>query len=88
MARSDPYLFNRAVADDPAGPVNELQTATRVWQGRSEMTTRGRIARGEHQQEFEGHVQHWVKQWEPLGGTSKVKVLKWVPTGTRLLRAP
>ena len=50
------------------------------------MSTRGRIARNEHQQEFEGHVQRWVKQWEPLGGTSKVKILKWVPTGERLLR--
>lgn len=51
------------------------------------MTTRGRLARGEHQQEFEGRVQRWVKQWEPLVLTSKVKVLKWVPTGERPLAA-
>ena len=31
-------------------------------------------------------MQRWVKQWEPLGGTSKVKILKWVPTGTKLLK--
>ena len=48
------------------------------------MTTRGRIARGEHQQDFEGHVQRWLKQWEQVGGTSKMKVLKWVPTGEGL----
>jgi len=51
------------------------------------MTTRGRLARGEHQQEFEGRVQRWVKQWEPLVLISKVKVLKWVPTGERPLAA-
>ena len=45
------------------------------------MTTRGKLARGEHQPEFEGHVQRWVKQLEPLSEGSKVKILKWVPTG-------
>lgn len=48
------------------------------------MTTRGKLARVEHQQHFEGHVQRWVRQLEPIGADSKVKVLKWVPTGTIL----
>ena len=48
------------------------------------MTTRGKLARGEHQPQFEGHVQRWMKQLEPLSEGSKVKVLKWVPTGWAL----
>ncbi|BDA43795.1 hypothetical protein COCOBI_04-8120 [Coccomyxa sp. Obi] len=50
------------------------------------MTTRGSLARGQGQQQFQGNVQKWVRQWVEPGtgpGSSKVALLKWVPTGDR-----
>jgi hypothetical protein len=50
------------------------------------MTTRGSLARGQgqQQQQFQGHVQRWKKQWVPSGGgkgAANIVLLKWVPTG-------
>ena len=53
------------------------------------MTTRGSLARGQGQQQFQGNVQKWVRQWVEPGtgpGSSKVALLKWVPTGLHALR--
>ncbi len=52
------------------------------------MTTRGSLARGQGQQQFQGNVQKWVRQWVEPGtgpGSSKVALLKWVPTGLHAL---
>lgn len=49
------------------------------------MSTRAR-ASGVREYVFEGRVRKWVKTWVPMSGAqgdkaSKVRVLKWLPTG-------
>ncbi|KAK9830534.1 hypothetical protein WJX72_012316 [[Myrmecia] bisecta] len=50
------------------------------------MTTRGSLARGVGQQQFQGRVRKWVKKWGSAGlatdGT-KLALLRWLPTDER-----